>query len=117
MDLQEFIRNALVEISTGVAGAQEEVRQLGGNVGTCRPKFYPKEASIVLDEHDREVSSVEFDILLAEADSADTKGGIGVFLGSVGIGTQGRLHDESATRSRISFSVPIVFPDGPVGSG
>ena len=38
-----------------------------------------KEAKIVTDEKGRTVSLVEFDIALANADSKDTKGGIGVF--------------------------------------
>ena len=65
---------------------------------------------MVTDDNGKPISNVEFDIALAEANAKDTKGGIGVFLGSVGLGSQGSSHGESSSHSRIKFSVPIVFP-------
>ncbi|MFA6062503.1 MAG: hypothetical protein WC736_07875 [Gallionella sp.] len=110
MDLQEFIKIALSDIVAGVAGAREEAKKHGGNVGSIRVYGNLKEAKIITDENDNPVSNVEFDIALAEANAKDTKGGIGVFLGTVGLGSQGASHGETSTHSRIKFSVPIVFP-------
>lgn len=110
MNLQEFIKTALADIVAGVAEAREDAKKHGATIGSNRVYGHLKEAKIVTDEKDRPVTSVEFDIALAEANAKDTKGGIGVFLGTVGLGSQGASHGESSSHSRIKFSVPIVFP-------
>ena len=53
---------------------------------------------------------IEFDIALAEASDTDTKGGIGVYLGAVGLGSPGASHGETSTHSRIKFTVSVVLP-------
>ncbi|MDO9165059.1 MAG: hypothetical protein Q7U13_03035 [Rhodoferax sp.] len=110
MDLQEFIKKALVDIVAGVADAREEAQKQGATIGSNPVYGHLREAKIITDKSERPVSNVEFDIALAEANAKDTKGGIGVFLGTVGLGTQGASHGESSSHSRIKFSVPIVFP-------
>ena len=109
MNLREFIREALVEIITGVGDARAEVEEHGALIASDTVNRGYKEAKITTDDHARTVSLVEFDIALANADSKDTKGGIGVFLGSVGLGSQGASHDETSSSSRIKFAVPVVF--------
>jgi hypothetical protein len=110
MNLQMFIKTALAEIVAGVAEARTEGKKHGASIGSNEVYGHTKEAKIIMDEKGRPVSNVEFDIALAEASGTDTKGGIGVFLGTVGFGSQGGSHGESSSNSRIKFSVPIVFP-------
>lgn len=111
MELQDFIKTALTEIVAGVAEASKAAKEHGGSVGSMKVYGYVKENKIITDENDRPVATVEFDIALAEANSKDTKGGIGVYLGAVGLGSQGASHGEASTHSRIKFSVPVVLPD------
>jgi PII-like signaling protein len=110
MRLQEFLKTALTEIVAGVAEASDAATAFGGSVGNMRLHGYIKENKIVTNENDLPVVMVDFDIALAEAASTDTKGGIGVYLGAVGIGSQGASHGETSTHSRIKFSVPVVLP-------
>jgi hypothetical protein len=110
MNLQEFIKTALGEIIAGVAEARTEAIKHGASVGSDPAYGYTKEASIVTDANGRTITNVEFDVALAEASGSQTKGGIGVFLGSVGLGAQGASHGETSSHSRIKFSVPIVLP-------
>ena len=111
MELQEFIKTALVEIVAGVSEASKASKEHGGSVGSMMLFGYTKENKILTDQNGRPVSTVEFDIALAEGSSKDTKGGIGVYLGAVGLGSQGGSHGESSTHSRIKFSVPVILPD------
>lgn len=110
MKLQEFIATALGEIVAGVAEARTEGKKHGASIGSNVVYGNLTEAKVVTDQIGRPVTSVEFDIALAEANATDTKGGIGVFLGAVGLGSQGASHGESSSHSRIRFSVPIIFP-------
>ena len=113
MDLQEFIRTALVDIAAGVAEARDAVAEHGGEVGAMKTYGRVDLAGIVTDAKDRPIATVEFDIALAEAKGTDTKGAIGVFLGSVGLGSQGASHKDASSHSRIRFSVPMVLPGAP----
>lgn len=112
MNLREFIGEALSEIIAGVADARAKAGEHGAVVGSDELYGSVREASILTDSKSRTVSLVQFDIALANADSTDTKGGIGVFLGAVGLGSQGASHGESSSHSRIKFSVPVVLPGG-----
>ena len=110
MNLQEFIKTALSEIIAGVGEARIEGKKHGAPIGSIRMYGPTREAKIITDSKDRPITNVEFDIALAEASATDTKGGIGVFLGTVGLGSHGASHGESSSNSRIKFSVPIVLP-------
>jgi hypothetical protein len=111
MELQDFIKTALTEIVAGVAEARKSAKEHGGSIGSMRLYGCVKESKVITDGNERPVATVEFDIALAEANSKDTKGGIGVYLGAVGLGSQGASHGEASTHSRIKFSVQVVLPD------
>lgn len=110
MNLQEFIKTALTDIVAGVAEASVAAKAHGASVGSMKMYGYVKENKVMTTENNRPIATVEFDIALAEANSKDTKGGIGVYLGAVGLGSQGASHGEASTHSRIKFTVPIVLP-------
>lgn len=110
MNLQDFIKTALTDIVAGVAEASKAAREHGASIGSMHLYGHVRENKIITDESSNPVATVEFDIALAEANSKDTKGGIGVYLGAVGLGSQGASHGEASTHSRIKFSVPVVLP-------
>jgi hypothetical protein len=111
MNLQDFIATALTEIVAGVSAAAKEAEVHGALIGSMPLYGYLKEAKIVTTEGDRSVSQVEFDVVLAESSGTSTKGGIGVFLGSIALGSQGASQGEATSHSRVKFSVPIAFPN------
>ncbi|GAB6147333.1 hypothetical protein [Desulfocicer niacini] len=110
MNVQEFITTAITEIVAGVSEARDSTKEFGAIVGSDKPYGYVKDNKVMTDAKGRQITLVEFDIALTQADSTDTKGGIGVFLGSVSLGSQGASHGESKSQSRIKFTVPVVLP-------
>jgi hypothetical protein len=110
LELQEFITNALVQIVAGIADARDKTSSHDATIGSGRVYGRTDIAGTITDQHGRQWSSVEFDVMLAEASGKDTKGGIGVYLGAVGLGSHGASHSDTETRSRIKFTVPIVYP-------
>ena len=110
MELQEFITNALVQIITGIADARDKTASHDAIIGSGRVYGRTDGAGTITDEDGRQWSSVEFDVMLAEGSGKDTKGGIGVYLGAVGLGSHGASHSGIETRSSIKFTVPIVYP-------
>ena len=110
MNIQEFIKTSISQIIAGVADARIEAAEHGASVGSDPMFGSTREAKVLVDASGRTISMIEFDIALTAADSKDTKGGIGVFLGTVGLGSQGASHGETSSQSRIRFSVPVVLP-------
>ncbi len=109
MELKEFIKTALTEIVEGVSEASEEAGKHGATIGSTELYGYLKEAKVTTNVDSLPVSQVDFDIALTEAKKSDTKGGIGVHLGALKLGSDGSSHNENGSHSRIKFSVPIVF--------
>jgi len=108
MNLEDFIKTTLTEIVAGVAAAKTEMQKHGCNAGSI-PMFGDVKG-VRTDTNGRQIQVVEFDIALTDTSATDTKGGIGVFLGAVNLGSQGASRGESSAASRIKFSVPLVLP-------
>lgn len=110
MNLQDFVKTALVDIVVGVANARAELKQHGSDAGSI-PQ-YGDVKGVRTDNNGKQIQTVEFDVALADSSSTDTKGGIGVLLGAVNLGTHGSSRGESSSTSRIKFSIPLVLPGG-----
>lgn len=59
----------------------------------------------------RAVHLVEFDIAVTATDGKENKGGVGVAIGSIGLGTARKEEHERVAQNRISFSIPMVYPN------
>lgn len=108
MNLQEFISETLRQIIDGVSAAQkhaeekgafinEPVREYGGG-RRIDPDFLPKEQVI------------DFDIAVTTSSSSEIKGGLGVFVASLGTGYQAEKGGSESAISRVKFSIPIILP-------
>ena len=121
MDLKTFIKETLVQIAEGVQTAGGEMRKKGGFVN-------PRNVSIDLADGNpvyqyledlqdgadfrRPVEVVDFDIAIAASEGTESKGGIGIMVGTIGLGSQGKSDAERSTQSRVKFRIPIVLPNG-----
>jgi len=53
---------------------------------------------------------VNFDVALTVNEVTGTKGGIGVFVGAVTLGSSGQSNAENVSVSHVKFSVPMSLP-------
>src|SRR5262245_54599879 len=115
MELRDFVRETLTQIMDGVKSAQELQDGHGGEVN---PSLWNRGSSIgvesvieenkgMVSESRRMIEFVQFDIAVVATEGTGTKGGIGVFVGAVGLGSQGESRHSSESQSRIQFRVPI----------
>jgi len=113
MELQEFITLSITQIISGVKKAQEQnttdARVNPSNLslgdGVTQKELYDFANDMLL-------TRVEFDVAVTTEDTKGTKGGLGVFVGAVGLGTQGQSEARNSSISRLKFSVPIALPKG-----
>ena len=110
MNLQEFVTEGITQIVRGVIKAQETLRDTNSLVNPCM-KLTGKEHTIGVAEGyaGQPVTNVEFDVAVSVSEETGTKGGIGIIVGAIGIGTQGRSDTSSGTLSRIRFNVPLLL--------
>ena len=112
MKLEDFISEALIEIVSGIKRAQTSTESTGAKIN---PKGYiVPQGKLVGQKWNSKngdtTEVIEFDIAVTTTEGTETKGGIGVFVGAVGLGSQGRSEAQNSSVTKIKFSVPIVFP-------
>lgn len=112
MELKDFVKETLSQIIDGVMSAQEYVADKGAKINPTFPSLYRNKGGEALyDENTSTFSQhVKFDVGVTVSEGTKTKGGIGIFVGEIGIGAQGQSNASNQSMSRISFSVPILFP-------
>lgn len=118
MNLQEFITQALSQIARGISEADEALREAGAIVNPRHVVGAHADKDNVYgylgssnDKVRRAVHAVDFDVAVTAVEGKETKGGIGIVVGSIGLGSQGRSEESSTSVSRIKFRVPIALPN------
>lgn len=117
MNLQEFITQALVQIASGIAEADERLSDVGSIVNPRHVTGAGNDKNNVYGyiseepKYLRAVHSVDFDVAVTAVEGKETKGGIGIVVGAIGLGSQGRSEESSTSVSRIKFRVPIALPN------
>jgi len=56
------------------------------------------------------VQRIDFDVAVTATEGTETKGGVGIMVGAIGLGSQGKSDASNASQSRIKFVVPMVLP-------
>ena len=115
MELKDFVKRTIVQIVEGVKAAQEATKEAGAEVN-------PEGLRYISTEDNKEgrrysdlgyfTEDIQFDVAIAASEGTETKGGIGVFMGPVLLGSQGKSDAGNSTVSRIKFTVPVRLPNG-----
>jgi hypothetical protein len=110
MELSEFVKETLVQITNGVKEAQEKCREQGGLVNPMiKVPFSNKERFEISDEY-YPLTNVSFKVGLTENKGTENKKGIGVFLSTVLAGTEQTTGSNYQSITSIEFGVNVVFP-------
>jgi hypothetical protein len=112
MNLKDFVSGVIAEIMDGIVEAQAHAKSVGGRVnpilsGRPEPGFYFFHEPTGESHYGQLVA---FDVAVSTGESEQAKGGIGLFAGAVGLGTQAKLEGSRSDAARISFAVPVIFP-------
>lgn len=118
MDLREFVKESLIQISKGIADANEELKDTGAMinplhviVNTENSQAYGRTgASANQPSNSRVVEKVEFDVAVVAEEGTQTKAGIKLSVASMGLNAGGQSNASDRSESRIKFTIPVVFP-------
>ncbi len=119
MELHEFITETLVQISKGIENANSALQDSTGIVNprnviinhSQHADFYA-EIDNEENERRRKVEKIAFDVAVTVTKGTETKGGIGIAVGSIGLGSHGKSEAENVLQNRIKFSIPMALPNG-----
>lgn len=117
MELKEFIKTAITDITEAVSELQEELWN-GAIVSPSLPN--PISNGTIKDPDNnkvnRRISQIDFDVAITVGDTATKEGGgkLGIQILSAKIGGESQTHTENM--SRLSFSIPVVLPTAHVKS-
>jgi hypothetical protein len=119
MNLKDFIQESITAIVLGIKEANDAVTDQNAvvNPKNARPTkdgfagaygFLENEGSIKQTVH-----SIDFDVAVFASEDKETKGGIGISVASVVLGSQGKSGSSGGSESRIRFNVPVIYPSAP----
>jgi len=110
--LEDFVSQTLKEIINGVVTAQKHAATKNARVNPPSLNFRVDQGVVKLwdDETQCIAQEVHFDVAVTATEGSETKGGVGIFVGALGLGSQGQTDKERSVVSRISFDVPILLP-------
>lgn len=108
MELKEFIKTAITDITDAVSELQAELEN-GAIVNPALPHSISN-GSIDVGSGNQPIQKVEFDVALTTSEAAsldgNAKGGIAIFAAKLGTSQQA----QSQNVSRLTFTVPVVLP-------
>lgn len=116
MELKEFIKQSLTQISQGVKESQDELKEYDAIIAPGKTLKNGEYYYVRNDSHgNQQVTEIKFKVGLTINESSGSKGGIGVISGIFNLG--GKLESDNSNQSvnTIEFTVPIVLPPGNVG--
>lgn len=118
MELQQFVTAVIKEIIAGLNEASKAVSETGAIINPRSVKPFHADCGHLFGQIEttcgqpRLVHKIDFDVAVTASEGKETKGGIGIAIANIGLGTSGKADTTQSTTSRIKFSVPIAYPEG-----
>jgi hypothetical protein len=113
MDLEEFVAETLRQIVKGVVRAQRETHELGARIYPVMPAPRSESGRLTgedADANSRPIYDVEFNVAVTVTSSTGSDAKLKARLYVVEAGIGGKSGNESITASRVSFTLPIIYP-------
>lgn len=107
MDLKDFVKETLVQITEGVKEAQEECKKSGCRIN---PKYKKDGKKERYTDDNNPVTEVHFKVGLSSDSSEKDKGGIAVSFATVVLGHSNEHGDSYSSDTSVEFSIPVALP-------
>lgn len=108
MELKDFIKNVIKDITLSVVELQEEA--MLNNSGMIINPSLSNDGYIDYKKGKRKVSVIEFYVGITEISNDTAKGGLGVVTGFISGGASKEHKKENQSLSNIRFDIPIALP-------
>ena len=108
MELKNFIKETLVQITQGVKEAQEETKEMGTHIN---PSGLIENNQLKFGYNDEftSVQKIKMSVAIATTEGADVKAGVGL-IHVLSLGVSSKVEEKTAIENRIEFEIPICLP-------
>lgn len=108
MELKDFIKQTLTEITNGVKEAQEEIKDSGAYIN---PGGFHRGENLDLEYANqfRHVQKVKMSVAVNAVENSEIKGKAGI-ISVLSLGVSGKVSDVNTVTNRIEFEIPISLP-------
>ena len=108
MELKEFIKTAITDITEAVGELQEELDN--GTIVNPSLRYGEQGKTVLVDNDVRMMERLNFDIAVTAIDKSEVNGNakVGISVFGAKVGTESTEKTENV--SRLSFSIPILLP-------
>ena len=108
MELKNFIKQTLTEITNGVKEAQEEIKDTGAYIN---PEGFHRGENLQsgYSGEYRHVQKVKMSIGVNVVENSEIKGGVGI-ISVFSLGINSKVSDVNTVTNRIEFEIPISLP-------
>ena len=117
MDLKDFVKETLVQISVGVQESIEAVRESGGYANPAASGNVKSDSSSHFGSmgEGQNVFLVDFDVAVTVDDASEISGGGKLKVaGILSVGGEAGNSSKSSSTNRVSFKIPLAFPVDPI---
>ncbi|WP_301345963.1 MULTISPECIES: hypothetical protein [Muribaculaceae] len=108
MELKEFIKTAIADVTNAISELQVELEN-GTIVNPTLPTPIAN-TTLPVDGENRQIERLDFDVAVTASDASQIDGGAkaGISVFGAKIGTKSSAEEQRV--SRLTFSIPVVFP-------
>ncbi len=110
MELKEFVEESLKQVIEAVSNVAEYAKKNDAEINPCQHEWGYGQGLYFDKQTGRVLTSIEFDIAVTANDDSKTKGGIGIVVAQIMLGSQGESAKHNERVSRMKFSIPVVLP-------
>ena len=113
MELKEFIKETIKQITLGVSEAQTELKETGAIINPSGMSVGDKGDKYLRHDGWRYVQDVEINVAISLTDKEGSKGGLGVVGGLFSAGMTNASEASNSKVSTIKFNIPVALPTMP----
>lgn len=117
MDLKDFVKETLVQISSGVRESIEAVRESGGFTNPAAARNVKSDSGSHFGSmgEGQNVFLVDFDVAVTVDENSDLSGGGKLKVaGLFSVGGEAGSSSKSSSTNRVSFKIPLALPVDPI---
>jgi|SRR5699024_875532 len=117
MELKEFIKTTLLQISEGIKEAQEEIDGSDMIINPAKVGITSTGEKYLRSNGARYIQSIEINVGVTAIEKEGGKAGIGIITGVLSGGAQSSRDNSNQSYSTIKFEIPVALPSTPASTG
>ncbi len=110
MELKDFVKETLLQITQGIKEAQEATEEYSRGLNPSSYNSGENYNHATIKNKKYPIQDVEFEVALTASTEEGNKSGIGVAFGAFAIGGNKNSGEKNVSVTNIKFTIPAVFP-------